>query len=160
MSVSGVWLTPVQLENFQLEGEYGTVVLQSLGHHWDLHNFADFIQLRYAPGERLVVLAWSVPEHATNPWGDPSNSALGCQIHFEGVSYFAVSPRDPKTPVSEDATLECVSKVQPVQSERRYRRAWHPGEPFRLRFEFHGGTAIEVESENARLVAVPREDDA
>jgi len=145
----------MKLENFDLDAPFGSVTLVGIGHHWDLHAWADFVGAEFMPEHDRLVLEWRAPDGQENPWGSPGNDSSGCRLVFNGVSFFQISPRDPAYPSSESRTVASISKASLSETKFRFQNSWDAGEPFRLLVEFQDERRIEVEAESVSLERLP-----
>jgi hypothetical protein len=144
----------MKLINFDLERPFVAISLKGLGHEWDLHNFADFLGLRFDAADNSLSMTWDASSHEGNPWGEPENTAKGCQLIFCNVTFLQMSGRDNEIPLSEDLCLSSVSKVIPNTTEYRCRDDWGEGEEFNLLFEFHSERSLEIGAESVELQSV------
>ena len=71
----------MKLLNFELEHPSATICLKGLGHEWDLHNHADFGEVRLQVESDSLRLTWYATL-AKAPWGNPDNQAAGCRLTF------------------------------------------------------------------------------
>ena len=144
----------MNLENFDLAKPYATIELVGLGHRWDLHSWADFVGLTFAPEQDEVLLEWRVPSTEPNPWGSLGNHAKGCRLRFRRVHHLVFTGRDPAHPKTDASSISAIGKAIPDELEYRYKSNWQLGETFHLRFEFEDTRAIQVGAENVRLEAI------
>lgn len=138
------------LKNFEVSG---SIELQSGDLFWDLHNFANFDGLELVPGDDAVVMKWSVPSKP-NPWGCPQNKFKGMELIFRDLLFLRIGPRDEELPITEDACVREIFKVNPeIQHDEPYMRLVpHVDDSFRLAFQFQGGRVIEIESVTVELI--------
>jgi hypothetical protein len=135
------------------QAQFTTQFPASGGKNWDLHNFADFTGFSFDAPSRRLQLGWLVRESEKNPWGDPTNHARSCSLHFEGVNYLQVGPRKSSLPYEEDLTLEEIVRVRPGESSHdEYALAASDG-VFALRFQFYSEAWIEVIADRVRLLS-------
>src|SRR5262245_79256 len=144
----------MKLDNFDLASPYATIELVGLGHRWDLHSWADFVGVTFAPEQDEMAFEWRVPLDEQNPWGSPGNRATGCRLRFRRVFHLAMSGRDPAYPKAEALTIDSISKAIPGERDYPFKREWAPDEPFHLRFQFHDSRTIDVGAELATLEAI------
>ena len=78
----------MRLENFDLESPFGAIVLQGLGHHWDLHGFARFQGFSFDPERDELTMEWRAGHE--NPWGSDGNNASGCRLRFSVLRFCAL----------------------------------------------------------------------
>ncbi|MBP7610713.1 MAG: hypothetical protein KA760_14530 [Steroidobacteraceae bacterium] len=139
----------VRLSNFECDDPIRAITLRGLGFEWDLHNFAEFVGLRFDASTGTLELEWAVPADRENPWGSVDNLATGCRLRFAGVSSLHV-----QLPDSEACTeLIGISRVVPEGSEYRFKSQWSQDDPSNLLVEFRGGR-IEVGAESVALEGV------
>ena len=142
----------MKLSNFSLSSPVQTITLVGLGFEWDLHNFAEFVQLAHDPFANVAYMVWRVPS-MDNPWGCPSNKAVACRLKFLNLELIKVTPNQSAFSDSEAMCLSGMSKVDPSRAEYRFKRVWDESEPFNLLFEFQSGRSIEIACETAELEA-------
>lgn len=147
----------MKLMNFEISSM--DIILTSGSLSWDLHNFADFERLELIAASNSAVMKWTVSGATNpNPWGCDKNKASGMELHFYGLNFLSVTPRDAELPISEDSCVSAVIKVdRNLHREDPYmrtRRDWGTDESFRLMFLFQGGRTIEIESESAELIPI------
>ena len=127
---------PMRFSNFDLRYPQGVEVV-GLGHNWDLHNFAFLSAHHYDRDRRVCEFEWAVPRGG-NPWGDPSNSAVGCRLRLTGVSRYVVEGEPP----SGGAVLAELGSIPPEGNDKR----------FDLWFLFEDGSLVKVAGDAAELV--------
>ncbi len=152
----GGWLYSfaMKLMNFEVASE---IEFESGGHNWELHNFACFDGLELRRSDNSAVMRWTVPTISDrNPWGSSDNHAIGMELHFEGLKFLHVGPRDPELPMTEDESVASVMKVEATSREPspwlRTKKSWREEDAFRLVFEFQSARTIEIESESVQLI--------
>jgi hypothetical protein len=148
----------MKLDNFDLAEPYATIELVGLGHHWDLHSWADFVGASFVPDDDEVWLEWRVPADVNNPWGSPGNMARGCRLRFRHVHHLLMTGRSESYPSKEAKTVKAVGKAIPGEGKYPFKQDWKVGEPFFLRFQFHDERMLEVGAEVAMLEAIPQHD--
>ncbi len=144
----------MRFENFDLSSPCGGIELTGLGHHWDLHNFADFNGFRFLPAQDEIWMEWTVPTLERNPWGSPGNSARACRLRFVGVTHFVMGARDRAYPLTESDCLESVSKAVPGELEHPFKDNREEDESFHLRFEFQDERRLDIGADRVVLEAV------
>lgn len=140
----------MRLENFILEGGFSGTTLFGLGHHWDLHSFAETRLVRFEPKTGSLAIEWTVPA-MVNAWGSQGNRARGCRLVFENVVFLRVTDTDAGARPEDDAIVADVSRVVPGEAAYSWIEKSADPERFRLLFRFQSGRKIEVESQRARL---------
>jgi len=138
-----------------VEGRSSLAVAENL---WDLHNFADFDRVVYAPKRALLSMRWSVSASVPDPWGDKGNHHAACELMVREVTHLSVSPRDPEMPRVEDLTLEWCGMAERGMSSANTWEFPHSPESAVLRFAFHGGMTVEVQGSTAVLIGIRREE--
>jgi hypothetical protein len=145
----------MKLRNFKLEEPCHTIGLEGCGRYWDLHNFADFVELKYFTVENTVELRFEVAEE-DNPWGDPRNAAKGLILRFNEVRFLKIEQLDPHN-TNEDDCVDSLSKVVvnpplTLPAELRVKENWSKAEDFGLFFELQSGRTIEIHAAAAELI--------
>jgi hypothetical protein len=140
----------MKLINFRLDDPTQGIILTAFGLEWDLHNFASFRGLTFECASGVLRLAWVAPS-VENPWGCPSNKAIGCNLVFRRIEQLIILPTDGSPQFQEPNTLHGLSKVVPEPGEFRFRKDWQDFQPFNLLFEFGNGWSIEIDAESAEL---------
>ena len=147
----------MKFANFELSEPFGSVILQALGHEWDVHNFAELVGVHQPNNRGIASLEWQVPPEVDNPWGSPGNSASGCRLVFSGVRRFDFKAGEPT--LSEGSrTVAGISKAIPGESEYPFKQQWGSDELFYLRVELEDLGRIEIDAEVAVLEPIPRLD--
>ena len=95
--------------NFRLADATYATGLEALGLHWDLHAFAELIDLTYTAAGNFAQLKWLSPA-VENPWGDKKNKYKGCILEFRNVSTLLVAQPE-LDPTDED---DCVASISVV----------------------------------------------
>ena len=147
----------MKFANFELSEPFGSVILQALGHEWDMHNFAALVGVHQPNTTGIASLEWQVPPDVDNPWGSPENSASGCRLVFSGVRRFDVKAGEP-TLLEDSQTVAGISKAFPGESEYPFKHHWGADESFYLRVELEDSGQIEIDAEVATLEPIPRLD--
>jgi hypothetical protein len=119
-------------------------------HNYDLHTLADFVLTTYNVEKRKASIVWKYPGRwgisNDNPFKDnteykKNNDIESVQryiaLNFNNVIKYAVKPRDPEMPFSED---DCLSQILTYDSEDNYNEDV-------LVFEFQSGLEIKIEAE-------------
>ena len=148
----------MELKNFKLEAPTHAIALEAFGFYWDLHNDADFEELRYFTVENAVELHLAAGE-GENPWADKNNRAKGVILKFSEVRLLKIVQTDPYN-TNEDDCIAGISKVaitptlkvQPA--ELRVKREWNKDEDFGLLFELQSGRTIEIHAASAELIRI------
>jgi hypothetical protein len=144
----------MRFENFDLESPLGAIVLRGLGHHWDLHGFADFQGFSFDPERDELIMEWRAGHE--NPWGSDGNSARGCRLRFSVLRFLRGTSRDPAYPPQESRAVSGISKAipGPEQSEFRFKQDWGPDEPFHLVIQFQDARELEIAADAVSLEAI------
>ena len=144
----------MRLENFDLESPFGAIVLEGLGHHWDLHGFARFQGFSFDPERDELTMEWRAGHE--NPWGSDGNNASGCRLRFTVLRFLRATNRDSAYPPLESQAVAGIYKALPgpERSEFRFKRDWGPDEPFNLVICFQDGRELEVAADAVRLEAM------
>lgn len=114
----------------------------------DLHNIYDFRSIQYLQEERRIDLAWS------RGTGDRVNRSLPGQLvlTFSAVTKFALNPRDPDMPYSEDSCLAFLTFSPPDFSlDFQAQFPGYRGNCEHLTFGFQSGLAFKIWAEEAQL---------
>jgi hypothetical protein len=145
----------MRLQNFEISSSIEFICGDLF---WDVHNFARFEGLTLMPEENAAVMHWSVPPRSPNPRGCDENKFTDMELYFKNLVFVHVGPRDKEMPLTEDACVSAVLKVDPViQNDVPYlRQVLTVTHAFRLVFLFQSAHAIEIESETVELRAIPR----
>jgi len=128
----------------------GDIEIKSLGHCYDLHNNADFYEIRNDVRNREVILIWKYPgewylKEGQKHWkenekylekNDLVEKTRFIALIFSGVSCFEIRPRDSEIPFSEDNCLAGMYNFD-MKSEKEA-----------LVFEFMSGMEIIIDAEN------------
>jgi len=143
--------------NFHLESPSYAIGLEALGFHWDLHAFAELIDLTYTTPANVAQLKWLSPA-VENPWGDKRNKHKGCIIRFQNVSTFVVAQRE-LDPTDEDdcvASISVVTKPDVIFDSGEFRviDSSKAGENTGLLFELQSGRTIEIHADSAELIPI------
>jgi hypothetical protein len=146
----------MELRNFRLEESSHAISLEGLGRCWDLHAYADLVEVRYFTVENTVEFHWRVPE-IDNPWGDNKNRAKGCVLRFTEVRFLKILQAEGKNTNEDDcvAGISQVTTAKPATSdpvEFRMKREWKVNEDFGLLIELQSGRTIEIHSQSAELI--------
>ena len=148
----------MKLRNFKLEEPAHAIAVEGCGYYWDLHSYADLVEIKYSTVENSVEFHWSAPE-IENPWGDESNRAKGLILRFSDVRLLEIVQMEAYN-TNEDDTVASVSKVNPTKVrngapvEFRMKDNWNEGEDFGLFFELQSGRTIEIHATSAELIPI------
>src|SRR5262245_25236271 len=134
--------------NLKLASSSNAIELLALGFNWDLHNFAELVDVRLTP-EAAAVLKWVVPD-VTNPWGDSNNHYRGCELWFRQVRRFESIFQRTEIPLSENRTLAEISELNEDESDHHTAFSGS-GAPLGLFMKFNGGFSLKVHAEEAEL---------
>jgi len=146
------------LQNFKLQEPTGAIALEGLGHYWDLHAYAELIEVKYLTVENIVEFRWVVP-NVGNPWGDKDNHAKGCILRFSDVSLLRMAQPELRN-TNEDDCIAGISQVSTKPAadshsiELRTKAEWKADEDFGLLFELQSGRTIEIHADCAELIAL------
>jgi hypothetical protein len=146
----------MELRNFRLEEPSHAIALEGLGRYWDLHAYADLVEVRYFTVENTVEFHWRIPE-IDNPWGDEKNRAKGCVLRFTEVRFLKILQAEEKN-TNEDDCIASISQVTAEESatsdpaEFRMKREWKANEDFGLLIELQSGRTIEIHAQSAELI--------
>ena len=143
--------------NFRLADATYATGLEALGLHWDLHAFAELIDLTYTAAGNFAQLKWLSPA-VENPWGDKKNKYKGCILEFRNVSTLLVAQPE-LDPTDEDdcvASISVVAKPAVIfdSGEFRVRDSSEAGENTGLLFELQSGRTIEIHANSAELIPI------
>jgi hypothetical protein len=148
----------MRFANFDLDSPIQATILVGLGHHWDVHNFADLVAAAVSEATGTAYVEWRVPANVGNPWGSPGNCAAGCRLVFEGVRSFQRHEGKPNADPEDARTVLGISKTIPGAEEYPFKRRWEADDPFCLRIETEASGRIDVDAELATLEPIPRLD--
>lgn len=141
----------MKAKNFRIDD---SIYIVTEGHSFDLHNNYDFCGFAFDVVQRSLVLSW---EKTKGDWGqaaDPPTVAL--RIH--GVRSLEVTPRDPKTPFSEDDCLQDISFVcdEPWCSEP-FAIEKIPDASWRWVFQFMSRASIVIDGDEIEVITKPEQ---
>jgi hypothetical protein len=119
----------------------------------DLHNCFDWRSLDYLSENRRIQLTW---QRGSGEWIQSSLPDI-IVLEFRGVARFAVCPRDPELPYTEDSCLAFVTFTPPeFSSDFKSEFGEYRNEAEHLTLGFRSDFGLKIWAEEAELI-LPQE---